>query len=227
MLRVQLDDEIVWEVQGVPIRTRVTAVRGWEIPRLTPDFRIIFPAGALDGAPKTWVATVLAPGESGASRVQREVRAAFPNVQIIDITFFVEALDRIFAKIAFVIEFLALSIVATGLIMLVCAVLTGRYQRIRESVLLRTLGATRRQLQRIQFIEYVILGVLGAFVGCLLAVLANVLLAHHVFHTTPQAPVLQVLAAFGLVTSITLLTGWLANRGVSDHPPLEVLRQES
>jgi putative ABC transport system permease protein len=227
MLRVQLDDEIVWEVQGVPIRTRVTAVRGWEIPRLTPDFRIIFPAGALDGAPKTWVATVLAPGESGASRVQREVRAAFPNVQIIDITFIVETLDRIFAKIAFVIEFLALSIVATGLIMLVCAVLTGRYQRIRESVLLRTLGATRRQLQRIQFIEYAILGVLGAFVGCLLAVLANVLLARHVFHTTPQAPVLQVLAAFGLVTSITLLTGWLANRGVTDHPPLAVLRQET
>lgn len=227
LLRVQLGDEMVWEVQGVAIRTQLTGVRGWEIPRLTPDFRIIFPAGALDGAPKTFVATVHAPGENGASRVLREVRAAYPNVQMIDISFFVQTLDRIFAKIAFVIEFMALSIVATGLIMLVCAVLTGRYQRIRETVLLRTLGATRRQLAQIQFVEYAILGVLGAFVGCLLAVIANVLLAHYVFHTTPHAPVSQVLAAFGAVTTVTLLTGWFANRGVTDYPPLEVLRQET
>jgi hypothetical protein len=29
------------------------------------------------------------------------------------------------------------------------------------------------------------------------------------------------------VTAITLFTGWLANRSIMDHPPLEILREET
>lgn len=225
--RVKVGDEIGWEAKGVPMRTRVTGIEGWEIPRLAPEFRVTFPTGVLEAAPKAFVVTAHVRDPAAGIAAQREVKAAFPNVSVIDVSFFVQTLDRLFAKIAFVVEFLALSIVATGLIMLVCAVLTGRFQRIRETVLLRTLGASRRQLVQIQFVEYAILGALGAFVGCLLAVAANGLLAVYLFHTPPYAPVLQVVAAFAAVIAVTLVTGWFANRGVTDYPPLEVLRQET
>jgi putative ABC transport system permease protein len=225
--RVKVGDEITWDAKGVPIKTRVSGIEGWEIPRLMPEFRVTFPVGVLEAAPKWFVVLAHARDTDAGVAAQRELKAAYPGLNVIDLSFFVQTLDRLFAKIAFVIEFLALSIVATGLIMLVCAVLTGRYQRIRETVLLRTIGASRRQLQQIQFIEYAILGALGAFVGCVLAVTANALLAVYLFHTTPQAPVLQVFAAFLAVIAVTLLTGWFANRGVADYPPLEVLRQET
>ena len=101
------------------------------------------------------------------------------------------------------------------------------FQRIRETVLLRTLGATRRQLMQIQLVEYAILGVLAAAVGCILAVAANALLAHFVFKTAAAFPVGFLVLTVLAVTAVTLLTGLLSNRGVTDHPPLAVLRQET
>ncbi len=122
---------------------------------------------------------------------------------------------------------MALFTVVTGVIVLVGAVMTGRFQRIRETVLLRTLGATRRQLTRIMLVEYAVLGVLAAVTGGLLALVANALLAKFIFHLSPSAPPLQLLLAVLGATAVTLATGLLANRGVADHPPLEVLRQET
>jgi len=107
------------------------------------------------------------------------------------------------------------------------AVLTGRFQRVRENVLLRTLGATRRQVQRIMLVEYGVLGVLAAVTGSVLAVGANWLLMHFVFETRFTAPPLLLLAAVAVVTAVTLATGLLSSRGDCDHPPLEVLRQET
>jgi putative ABC transport system permease protein len=117
--------------------------------------------------------------------------------------------------------------VLTGIIVLVGAILTGRFQRIRETVLLRTLGATRRQLRQIQLVEYSVLGVLAALTGCGLAITANSLLAYFVF----KAPVLfspwALLASVVGAVTVTLVTGMLTNRGITTHPPLEVLRQET
>jgi putative ABC transport system permease protein len=118
-------------------------------------------------------------------------------------------------------------IIATGVIMLVSAILTGRFQRIRETVLLRTLGASHRQLLLIQMVEYAILGVLASLVGAILAVGGNALLAHFVFKIPPSAPPLLLLACTAAVTVVTLVTGWFTNRGITNHPPLVVLRQET
>jgi len=138
-----------------------------------------------------------------------------------------QTIDGLISKVSFVIEFMALFTVATGVIVLVGAILNGRYQRIRETVLLRTLGATNRQLVQIQLVEYAILGVLAALVGCGLAVAGNALLAHFVFHMTPVAPVLMLIVAVGSVAAVTLLAGWLSNRDIAGQSPLEVLRQET
>jgi len=111
--------------------------------------------------------------------------------------------------------------------MLAAAILSGRYQRIRETVLLRTLGATRQQLSQIQVVEYAILGFLSGAIGIGLAVIANALLAHYAYKIAAEAPVSLLLGSFASVIGVTLLTGWFSNRGIADHPPLEVLRQET
>jgi len=139
----------------------------------------------------------------------------------------VETLDGIFSKVAFAIQFMALFTVATGLVVLAGAILTGRHQRIRETVLLRTLGATRRQLALIQLFEYAVLGIQAAIVGGLFAVAGNELLARFVFHVPAAEPAGQIVAAVVIVTALAVATGVLAGRGVTDHPPLEILRQET
>lgn len=226
-MAMTLGDEIEWDVQGVPFRTRVTSVRAVEWRRLEPNFFVVFPEGVLEAAPKFHVAAVRAESSDASARLQRAVVEAYPSITAIDLALVLQTVDRVFSKLALVIQFMALFTVVTGLIVLTGAVLTGRFQRIRETVLLRTLGATRRQLLQIQFVEYAILGALAAVVGCGLAVVGNALLAKFIFRITPSAS-LAVLVMGGLaVCLLTVITGLLSNRGVARHPPLEVLRQET
>jgi putative ABC transport system permease protein len=159
--------------------------------------------------------------------VQRAVVTEFPNVTAIDLALVMQTVDGIFTKAAFVVEFMAAFTVLTGIIVLAGAVLTGRFQRIRETVLLRTLGATQRQLVQIQIVEYAILGLLAAIVGCALSVLGNALLAKFIFRITPSVPVGLLVVGAIAVCVVTVITGMLSGRGVTNHPPLEVLRQET
>jgi putative ABC transport system permease protein len=195
--------------------------------RLEPNFFVVFPEGVLEGAPKTFLAALHADSPAQSARVQRAVVDEFPNVTAIDLELVVETLDGIFSKVAFAIEFMALFTVATGLVVLAGAILTGRHQRIRETVLLRTLGASRRQLALIQLVEYTVLGTQAAVVGGILAVTGNALLARLVFHVPAAAPAGEIAAAVAISSLLAVATGFFAGRGVADHPPLEILRQEA
>ena len=226
-MQLHLGDEVDWDVQGLAVRTRVGSIRAVEWRRLEPNFFVVFPEGVLEGAPKTYLAAVHSGSPAESARVQRAVVDAFPNVTAIDLALVVETLDGIFSKVAFAIQFMALFTVATGLVVLAGAILTGRHQRIRETVLLRTLGATRRQLALIQLFEYAVLGIQAAIVGGLFAVAGNELLARFVFHVPAAEPAGQIVAAVVIVTALAVATGVLAGRGVTDHPPLEILRQET
>jgi putative ABC transport system permease protein len=226
---LKLGDEVVWDVSGISLHTRIGSIRKSEGTRLDlgREFPVIFPLGALDGAPKTFALTARAPTPAVAKKIQRAATAAYPGVMALDIGVFIAAFEKIFRKVAFIVEFMALFTVATGVIMLAAAVVTGRYQRVRETVLLRTLGASRRQLQQIQLVEYSILGVLAALVGILLALGANGLLAHFVFKLPLHFDGAEIGIALVAVPLITIVTGAVADRGTTRRPPLEVLRQET
>ncbi|HEY0966567.1 MAG TPA: FtsX-like permease family protein [Opitutaceae bacterium] len=226
-MQLTLGDELEFDVQGVPLKARVTSIRQVEWRRMEPNFFVVFPEGALEGAPKFFVAATRVATAADSARVQRAVVADVPNVSAIDLALILQTLDSVFSKIQFVVQFMALFTVATGVIVLAGAVMSGRFQRLRETVLLRTLGANRRQLVHIQLVEYAILGLLSALVGCGLALLANWLLAAFVFKTVGAFPLTTLLGAVAAVMTVTLTTGLLSNRGVADHPPLEILRQET
>ena len=164
-------------------------------------------------------------GEESA-HLQREVVKAFPNVSAIDLTLVLQTVDALLGKISFVIRFLAMFTVLTGFLVLVTALLTGRYQRIQESVLLRTLGAARGQILKILLVEYLLIGLLAALTGILLAVPAAWALAVFVFHSPFAPEPIPLLAAFLIVPGVTTVTGFMMSRGVLSQPPLAILRTE-
>jgi putative ABC transport system permease protein len=227
-LGVTLGDEIEFDVQGVPVKTTVGSLREVDWRRMQPNFFVVFPAGVLEGAPKFHVMALRVADAAQSAHVQQAVVREHPNVSAIDLAVIMQTIDGVYAKASFVVEFLALFTVITGGIVLAGAVLIGRSQRVRESVLLRTLGATKSQVNRILFAEYFALGTLGAAVGAVLAVSANWALAYFVFEVKWSAPALSVLAGgWAVVSALTVTTGWLSSRGISDHPPLAVLREEA
>jgi putative ABC transport system permease protein len=170
---------------------------------------------------------VRAPTPAASAALQRAVVRDFPNVTAIDLALVLATVDGVLGKVGFVIEFMAFFTVATGLLVLACAVINGRYQRRLETVLLRTLGATRSQVARIQLVEYAVLGGLAASVGALLSLAASSLLARFVFQIRPAAPPLALVLSIAGVSGLTLLVGRIADRGLLEQPPLEVLRAEN
>ena len=227
-LQVKLGDEIVFDVQGVTVKATVGSLRQVDWRRMQPNFFIVFPAGVLEDAPKFHIVALRVADAVQSARVQQAVVRDFPNVSAIDLAIIMQAIDGVYSKASFVVEFLALFTVVTGVIVLAGAVLIGRSQRLRESVLLRTLGATKAQVNRIMLAEYLALGTLGAAVGAVLAVGANWALAFYVFDVKWTQPSgLVLLAGWAAVSTMTVTTGLLSNRGICDHPPLEVLRQET
>jgi len=130
----------------------------------------------------------------------------------------------ILSKISTVITVLAGFTVLAGLPILIGTLLNGRDVRLKESVLLRTLGASAKQVRIILVIEYAALGMLSALTGVLLAVAANAALATFVFKASPWPDPILLVGAFGTVMTIAVLGGLALSRGVCHHPPLEILR---
>jgi putative ABC transport system permease protein len=130
----------------------------------------------------------------------------------------------ILAKISLVVSLLGGFTVLAGLPILIGTLLNGREVRLRESVLLRTLGASAKQVRTILVIEYAALGFLSALTGILLALAGNAALAEWVFKVSPVPDFGLLGAAFAVVTGISVIGGLALSRGVCSHPPLEVLR---
>lgn len=223
---IRLGDPVVFDVQGIRIATVVGSLRKVEWRRLQMSFFVVFPSGVLEQAPQfdVLVTKVNTPVES--AKFQRAIVEKFPNVSVIDLQLVLGVLDEVLGKIGDVIRFMAGFCILTGLIVLITSVLISKFQRIRESVLLRTLGATRRQVRTILLLEYFFLGALAAATGIVLALVFSVALARWVFESSPNIHWIAVAGIFAAITALTMLIGLYNSRGVLNRPPLEVLRRE-
>src|SRR5690606_36572929 len=176
-----IGDRVDWDVQGVYVPSVVASLRAVDWARLVPNFFAVFEPDALEYAPQMWV--LLARGEDAEARglAQRDVVADHSNVSAIDLTLVQAALDEVIGRVSLVIRFLAAFSFATGFVVPLGSVATGRLERIRESVLLKTLGATRRRIGATLLSEYALLGLPADRVGAGLTLAASWALARFLF----------------------------------------------
>ncbi|RZK54863.1 MAG: FtsX-like permease family protein, partial [Pedobacter sp.] len=225
-LKVKLKDKIVFNVQGMLIPTVVGSFREVNWGRMQTNFRVVFPTGVLEDAPQFHVLMTRVPSKEVSAKYQGAVVRQFPNVSVIDLDLVLELVDELLSKIGFVIRFMAGFSMATGWIVLLSAVLTSKNQRIKESILLRTLGASGKQVLIINAIEYFFLGVLAAGAGLILALSGSWLLAKYSFDATFSPPLIPILVLFSIVVGLVVITGVLSTRNVLNQPPLKILRNE-
>jgi putative ABC transport system permease protein len=225
-LEVDVGDAIVWDVQGVALTTHVASLREVSWARFEPNFFVVFPEGPLDSAPQTYAALTRVAEPQRRVALQRLVVEAHPNVSALDLSQVQETLETLVARVELAIRFMALFSLAAGAVVLGGAVAASRSQRVREAALLRTLGATRRQLLRILLTEYACLGALSAATAFVLAWAASWALVHFVFESAFAFPFASVLSLAAGVVSLTLALGLLGSVEVFRRPPLEVLRAE-
>ena len=217
-MKVEIGDSIVMDVQGIPVRTEVASIRRVDWSQFNLNFFMVFPSGVLESAPGFHVMTTRTPTQEASGRLQRELASRFANVSAIDLTLILETVRKILGKISLVVSILAGFTVLAGFPILMGVLLNGRDVRAKESVLLRTLGASSRQVRTILLTEYAALGLLSALTGVLLAVAANAALAVFVFEAPPWPDPGLLLTAFVAVTGIAVLGGLLLRPGSSAHP---------
>ena len=208
------------------MRTIVGSLREVNWKGIQTNFLVVFPKGLLEEAPQFHVLLTRVPSQQVSAQFQQAMVKQYPNVSIIDLGLVLHVLDDLMDKISFVIRFMAGFSIVTGIVVLIASVLISKYQRLQESVLLRTLGASRKQIFAITALEYFFLGALAAVTGILLALAASWALAHYTFETPFNPQLTPVLILFVLVCMLTVLTGLANSRGLLSRSPLEVLRQE-
>ncbi|RYY13864.1 MAG: FtsX-like permease family protein, partial [Chitinophagaceae bacterium] len=208
-INVDIGDSILFNVQGALIPTVVGSFREVDWNRVQTNFRVVFPGGVLESAPQFHVLITRIPSPEVSAKYQQAVVKAFPNISVIDVGLILSVLDEILDKIGFVIRFMAAFSIITGLVVLIASVLLSKYQRIKESVLLRTLGATRRQILIITALEYFLLGALAAFTGILISLGGGWALAYFTFKTPFVVPLLPLFLILFSVSLITVIIGLL------------------
>lgn len=225
-LRLDIGDSLVFNVQGVEMKARISGIRDVEWPKDPPNFIFVFPKGVLEKAPQIFVATTRVNDPHVASRFQQALVTDFPNVSLIDLRLVLSTVNTLFEKIGLVVRFLALFSIVTGLVVLAGAVINSKFVRMKENVLLRTIGARTNQLTKITLIEYGYLGIFSALTGMILSLGGGWLLTKFFFEVQFSADVAELLIIGGGVVVLTIFIGWFNSREVISTPPLQVLRKE-
>jgi putative ABC transport system permease protein len=225
-LGVSVGDEILWDVQGVEVRSRVANLRDVEWVRFEPNFFVVFPEGPLDTAPQTYVTVTRVEDPTARARLQRQLIERYPNVSAVDLSQIQRAIETIVGRVTVAIRFMALFSLAAGVVVLLGAVAANRDQRIREGVLLKVLGATRAQVLRVILAEYLTLGSLAAVAGLGLALLAGWALLRFLFEAPFSPPALGLAGLSVGVVLLTAVVGAWSARDVFGRPSLESLRAE-
>jgi putative ABC transport system permease protein len=226
-LRVGLGDELLFEVQGVPLLTRVASLREVDWQRVQPNFFVVFPEGVLENAPQFYAIVARAGSNQAAAQLQRAAVERFPNVSVIDLSLILSTLNSILGKVSAAMRFVALFTIITGLAVLASAVLGSRSQRLRESILLRTLGAPRNQIVHTIVTEYLFLGGISGAAGTILGIAATWGLGFYFFGTPVSISLVPVIAILLSVIGATVLAGAIGCWGIFQRSPLEALRAEA
>ena len=223
-LRVGLGDHITWDFGGVPVESRITSLRSVDWARFETNFYVVFEPGTLEDAPQTTVVLALIEGEQERAEMQRDLVRRFANVSVLDLSRLQQTIDEILERANQGIRFLGVFSTIAGVLVMIGALATSRYQRMRESALLKTLGASKRVVLQVLTVEYAVLGSLAAAAGLVLAIFGGWMMTWSVFEVPFRLDLVRLGTVWLWITGVTVVVGLIGSRGVLARPPLAVLR---
>ncbi|MBI4271242.1 MAG: FtsX-like permease family protein [Candidatus Rokubacteria bacterium] len=224
-LGVGVGGTLTFDVQGVAVTAEVTNLRRVDWQSLSVNFFAILSPGALDGAPATWIATARVPAVAEAG-LQDRVVASFPNVTAIPVREVLERATALLGQLAWAVRWMAAFSVATGLVVVAGTLAATRWERLYESVILRTLGATRGAVARAFAVEYACLGAAAGLGGTLLAVVLAWIVVRFVLDVPWTLAPAPLVLGVGATAGLSLAVGSLATFRLLGQKPLAVLRRD-
>ena len=224
-LGVALGDTLTFDIGGNRVSAKVTSLRKVDWDSFRVNFFALFPPGTLDDMPTTYISAFRAPDRDGAwlgSLIQKS-----PNILAIDVAELLRQVQGIMERVARAVEFVFLFTLAGGLLVLQAAIASTQDERRYDAAVLRTLGASQRQLRGAQIAEFLLLGALAGLVAAIGATAIGYVLADRVFNIPFSGNALLWLYGIAGGAIAVTIAGWLGTRSTVRQPPLAVLRQLS
>jgi putative ABC transport system permease protein len=223
-LHLGVGSAVELEFGGVVRALRVSAIYRADGQHLGARVAFVLPSGQLKNEPATWYGGAhIDPKQIAA--MERALFSAYPTVSVINVADVLERIESVIDQITFVVRFLAGFSIFAGLMILASSIAGTRFRRMREAVVLKTLGATRMRIVRTFSVEFSVLGLLAGSVGVVFANLLTQVLLHKLdvgFQIEWLATLVALLGTAVLATA----TGWIASYRILGLRPLEVLREE-
>jgi putative ABC transport system permease protein len=224
-LGIKLGDTLTYDVVGTQVSAKVTSLRKVDWDSFRVNFFALFAPGVLEPLPKTYVAAVRA--DTGNAAWLTSLVREYPNVLVIDVGELLRQVQSIMDHVARAVEFVFLFTLAGGVLVLEAAIAATQDERRYDAAVLRTLGASERQLSAAQVAEFLALGALAGLVAAAGATAIGYALADRVFQIpVGWNPALWLVGIVGAAACIAV-AGWLGTRSTLRQPPLAALREST
>jgi len=220
----KIGSTITFAVQDQQIAATVVALTKANGQHVFSRAEYTLTKASLNGLPVVWSGGVHVQPER-VGELQRALYAAYPTVTVINVAQALETVRAVVIQITYVIQFLAAFSIFAGVVILASSIAGTKYRRIREVVVLKTLGATRGRIATIFSIEFAVLGLVAGLVGIGFANLITRTLLHQM-NLAYKAQLLLNSSALAGVAALIVVTGWIASHRILEQKPLEVLREE-
>jgi putative ABC transport system permease protein len=220
---MKLGDTLTFDVAGTPVSARVTSLRKVDWDTFNVNFFVIAPPGMLEPHPATFVTSFHLPPGNAALLVG--LVREFPNFVLIDVAQVMAQVQRMMDEVARAVQFIFLFTLLAGLTVLYAAIASTQDERVYQATVMRTLGASRKQLRRAIVAEFAVLGVLAGLLAAAGATALGYVIATQVLNLTWSFnPFVWLIGATAGAIGIAA-AGYAGTRGVLNVAPLKALRE--
>lgn len=209
-LNISLGDSVTFTGDTQAFSAKVTSLRKVDWESLRPNFFFIFPQGALDGQPQSWLTSFR--WDNGTTLLT-QLNREFPTVSLLDIGAILKQVSQVLGQVSRALEVMVVLVTACGVLLLLAQVQVGMRQRHQELVVWRTLGAGKSLLRTTLWAEFALLGFVSGLVAAIGAETALAVLQTKVFDFPwePDWRLWVTLPVCGAVL-LSLCGGWLGIR---------------
>jgi putative ABC transport system permease protein len=225
ILGLQPGATVDWDIWKRPVRTRVACIQRTESLRLSARFEFLFSPGQLQGLPAVYYGS-LRVRPSDVVGLQRILYQQFPTVTVVNVADVMQIVEDVVQRIATVIRFISAFTMLAGAVMVASSIAGTRFRRMREVVILKTLGATRGRIGAIFTVEFLALGAVAGVMGSILASGFAALLLRQLLDVPVHLDLRAEAAAIGIAAVVAVGAGWAASYRVLGRKPLAILREE-
>ena len=225
ILGIQPGSQLRWSISGQELETRVACTQSIDSVHLFSRVEFIFNTSALAGFPIIYYSSLRAQ-PSAVPALQEALYQRFPTVTVVNLADVLQIIQSVVDRISQVVRFISMFAILAGAVILSSSVAGTRFRRMREVVILKTLGATRWRVSRIFSVEFLVLGGVAGLMGSLLAGGFANLLLKRMLDAQTSVPVIPILLSVLATALIANAAGWMASFPILSQKPLEILREE-